>query len=150
MANQIEQQDTNALLSLSSSPWHQSYLCCGGCGRRVSDRISAEPSAPVCRASINGLCLARLEQVLSKLDWSVESEIWRNYRSKLEQPHPSHTKVVEALSNLKEEASIRDWPLSTRTLSQIGTPVGISQSAPFPARIREGPAMMREGDGPGN
>ncbi|SGY38038.1 BQ5605_C003g01946 [Microbotryum silenes-dioicae] len=160
----IEQKDTNLSWSLSSSPWHQSYLLWPA--RIKSDstalRESADPSPAVCRILISGLCLARLEQVLSKLMDSIGSESL-NFGAiewKLVQPQESLTKIIEALSKSveqwmsfkdpKEEAPIRDWLLSTRTLSQTGTPVGISQSSPFLARIHEGPAMVREGSGTGN
>ncbi|SCV67235.1 BQ2448_5881 [Microbotryum intermedium] len=63
------------------------------------------------------------------------------------QPHESLTRMVEALT--AEEVATREWILSTRTLSQSGTPVGLSQSSPVPASIREGPAMLRAGTGPG-
>ncbi|SCZ93683.1 BZ3500_MvSof-1268-A1-R1_Chr6-3g08819 [Microbotryum saponariae] len=81
------------------------------------------------------------------LNWSGEAELWRNYKWQLQEPHESLTQMVTALT--KEEVSIREWLLSTRPLSQIGAPVGLSQSSPVPARIREGPAMVRTGAGPG-
>ncbi|KDE05066.1 hypothetical protein MVLG_04507 [Microbotryum lychnidis-dioicae p1A1 Lamole] len=75
------------------------------------------------------------------LDWSGESELWRSYEWAPRSPHESLTKMVEALT--KEEAQVRRWLLSTRPISQSGTPVGLSQSSPAPAPIREGPAMIR-------
>ncbi|SGY16769.1 BQ5605_C012g06983 [Microbotryum silenes-dioicae] len=90
------------------------------------------------------------------LDWSEEAEMWRNYKREFQEPHESLTRMVTALTKVrlehrpKEEVSIREWLLSTRPLSQTGAPVGLSQSSPVPARIREGPAMVRTGAGPGS